>query len=165
MRFALPAVALAMALAVTSSMGAASATAPDPRAARLAAEGRTLLANGEAQGAIDAFEAALAIDPAWTQLYLDLADAARAEGLQGKAIRFYRAALDRDPENLAALAGEGQALVEKGALSAANENLQMLVSLCGEACPQSRLLAERIAAGPPVLTAEAVAPDPAVAQN
>ena len=45
-----------------------------------------------------------------------VAEAARADSLQGKAIRYYREALTREPRNLAAIAGEGEALVEKGAI-------------------------------------------------
>ena len=81
--------------------------------------------------------------------------------MQGKAIRYYREALDRDPRNLAAIAGEGQALVEKGALEKAKGSLAKLESLCGASCPETQTLSATIAAGPParVQTAEAVLPD------
>ena len=52
----------------------------------LVTEGRAALDAGDAQKAIDAYEAALAIDPGYTAIFLDLAAAARSEGLQGKAI-------------------------------------------------------------------------------
>lgn len=165
MRFALPASALTLLFAVSSSMGLANSSAPDPRAMALAEEGRARLAAADPQGAIDALEAALVIDPAYTQVYLQLAEAARAEGLQGKAIHFYRAAQERDPDNLAAIFGEGEALVEKGALAAARETLAELATRCGDTCPETRQLAAAIDRGPPVLTAEAVAPDGGVAQN
>lgn len=165
MRFAPPAAALAFVLALQASAGMATERAPDPRAAALAQEGRALLEDGQTQAAIDALEAALVIDPGYTAIYLDLADAARAEGLQGKAIHYYREAQERDPENFAAIAGEGEALVEKGALTAARENLAELASLCGETCAETQALAAAIAAGPPVLTAEAVTPDGVVTQN
>ena len=72
-----------------------------------------------------------------------------------------REALDRDPRNLAAIAGEGQALVEKGALEKAKGSLAKLESLCGASCPETQTLSATIAAGPParVQTAEAVLPD------
>ena len=165
MRFGPAAAALSLLFAVSASVSYAGGPLPDPRAEALAAEGRAMLAAGDTQGAIDAFEAALVLDPAYTRAYIDLAEAARADGLQGKAIRYYREARTRDPENLAAIAGEGEAQVEKGALSAARENLAVLESLCGEQCLETTTLASAIAAGPPVLTAEAVTPGEGVTQN
>ena len=167
MRFAPPAAALALLFAISASvgMGQTAIREPDPRAMAMVAEGRASLAAGDTQGAIDYFEAALVLDPAMTVIYLDLAAAARAEGLQGKAIHFYREAREREPDNLAAISGEGEALVEKGALTAARENLTELESRCGEGCTETRQLAAAIAAGPPVMTAEAITPDPALSQN
>jgi len=167
MRFAPPAAALALmfALSASASMGQSSIRQPDPRALAMVAEGRAALASGDTQGAIDAFEAALVVDPSINEIYLDLAAAARADGLQGKAIHFYREAQSRDPENFAAIAGEGEALVEKGALTAARENLTELESRCGADCAETRQLAASIAAGPPVMTADALVPDLRVTQN
>ena len=140
---------------------------PTPRAAVLIAEGEAALAQGDTQGAIDAFEAALAVDPGHTPIFLRLAEAARADSLQGKAIRYYREALTREPRNLAAIAGEGEALVEKGAVEMAKGSLAKLESLCGESCPETQTLSATIAAGPParVQTAEALLPDAAVPQS
>lgn len=165
MRFGPAAAALALLMAVNASVGHASISPPDPRAEALVAEGQAQLAAGDTQGAIDSFEAALAVDPAYTDVYLALAEAARAEGLQGKAIRYYREARAREPENLAAIAGEGEALMEKGAVSAALENLQILQTMCGDGCAETITLAAAIEQGPPVLTAEVVSPDDEVTQN
>jgi Tfp pilus assembly protein PilF len=167
MRFAAPAAALAVALALTSSMGQGATRPVDPRAAALVAQGRAAIAAGETDSAVDAFEAALAIDPSSTAIFLELAGAARKSGLQGKAIRYYRDALDREPDNLAALAGEGAALVEKGAVDKARRNLARLQSMCGEKCAETRDLEAAIALGPQakVLTAEAVMPDAVVTQK
>jgi tetratricopeptide (TPR) repeat protein len=167
MRYAPAALALSLLVAVTASVGVAAPRAADPRAVELAAQGKAQLNAGEVQAAVDSFEAALAIDPSYSKVYLQLAEAARQEGLQGKAIHYYRAALDHEPGNLAAISGEGEAMVEKGALAKAKENLAKLESICGEGCTETQELASAIAAGPKqkVLTAEAVAPDPAVTQN
>ena len=167
MRFAPAAAALSLALAVTSSVGWAGDREPAPRAGVLIAEGQAALDQGDTQGAIDAFEAALAVDPGYTPIFLRFAEAARADELQGKAIRYYREALTRDPRNLAAIAGEGEALVEKGAVEKAKGNLAKLQSLCGASCPETQTLSARIAAGPParIQTAEAVMPDAAVTQS
>lgn len=168
MRFAPAAAALSLLAAVTASVGFSAGPAPDPRAVMLVAEGRSSLTAGEPQKALDAFEAALAVDPAYTDVYLEMAEAARAEGLQGKAIRYYREALKREPGNFAAISGEGEALVEKGAVEKARLNLAKLRSMCGSGCPSTQDLAVAIQRGPEprVLTAEAVLPDDAkVTQN
>ena len=167
MRFAAPAAALAVVLAMTASVGQGEDHVTDPRAAALVAQGRAALAAGHPQQAVDAFEAALAVDPAATAIFLELAEAARANGLQGKAIHYYRLALTREPSNLAALSGEGAALVEKGAVEKARRNLAKLQSMCGDNCPEARQLAAAIAKGPQprVLTAEAILPDAVVTQQ
>jgi tetratricopeptide (TPR) repeat protein len=160
MRYTPAAVALSLLVAVTASVGYGAERQPDPRAAALIAEGRGELAQGQVQAAISSFEAALAVDPAYTPIFLSLAEAARREGLQGKAIGYYREALARDPKNLAAISGEGEALLEKGAVEKARRNLAQLQSMCGTACPEAEQLAAAIERGPqqPVLTAEAVTP-------
>jgi tetratricopeptide (TPR) repeat protein len=167
MRFAAPAAALAIVFAMTASVGQSDDHVTDPRAAALVAQGRAAIAAGQPEKAVDAFEAALTVDPAANSIFLDLAQAARLNGLQGKAIRYYRTALDREPDNLAALAGEGAALVEKGALEKARRNLARLQSMCGDTCAETRELAAVIAHGPQprVLTAEAVMPDAVVTQK
>jgi len=167
MRYAPVAAALSLVLAVSASMGTAQDRDASPRAAMLIAEGKAALAAGQPQRAIDYFEAALVVDPAYTPLFIDLGQAARREGMQGKAIRYYRDALRRDPDNLAAISGEGEALVEKGAVEKARGNLAKLEDLCGDSCPETVKLASAIARGPQpqVLRAEAILPDAQVSQN
>ncbi|PKP65877.1 MAG: hypothetical protein CVT85_04050 [Alphaproteobacteria bacterium HGW-Alphaproteobacteria-7] len=149
MRFAPAAAALSLCLAMTASVTFAGSGTPDARAAALVAQGQAALQAGETQAAIDAFEAALAVDPGYTPIFIDLAEAARQSGLQGKAIHYYREALERDPGNFAAISGEGAALVEKGALEKAKRNLATLQSLCGSNCPETVALQGTIARGVP----------------
>ena len=165
MRFAPAAAVLSLAVLVSASMGSAQDYQPSERAMALVTEGQADLAAGNTQQAVDAFEAALVVDPGYTAVYLNLAAAARAEGLQGKAIHYYREVRERDPDNLAAIGGEGEALVEKGALTAARENLSLLQSRCGESCVETMQLAAAIDRGPPVMTAEMVTPGDDVTQN
>ena len=167
MRYYPAGLALSLLVAVSASVGQAGEYDADPRADVLVSEGRTALETGDAQGAIDAFEAALAIDPGYYDVYLDLAEASRVEGLQGKAIHYYREALEREPGNLAALSGEGEALVERGALEKARQNLAQLETICGEGCAETQSLAAAIAAGPApqMVTAEALTPEATVTQN
>lgn len=167
MRYYPVALALSLVVSVTASVSYGASPTPDPRAAALIAEGRHALDAGQPQTAIDAFEAALAVDPGYTPIYLNLALASRREGLQGKAIHYYRQALEQDPANFAALSGEGEAMVEKGAIEKARRNLTKLQSLCGDKCAETKSLATSIEAGPKprVLTAEAVTPEAVVSQN
>jgi tetratricopeptide (TPR) repeat protein len=167
MRYAPAAAALSLVVALSASVAVSADRQPDPRAAALVAEGKSQLAAGQREAAVDSFEAALAVDPGYTVVYLQLGEAARAQGLQGKAIRYYREALNRDPKNLAAITGEGQAMLEKGAVEKARRNLAQLQSLCGTLCSEAQQLAMAIDSRPqrPVLTAEAVVPDPVVTKN
>jgi len=166
MRFAPAAAALSLCLAMTASMSlAGDDAAPDPRATALIAQGQALLAAGEPEAATDAFEAALAVDPGYTPIFIKLADAARAQGLQGKAIGYYREALERDPGNFAAISGEGAALVEKGAVEKARRNLAKLQSLCGDDCPETVALQSTIARGAPARLAVESKADSATASN
>lgn len=148
MRFAPAAAALSLVLVTTASVTVAAPKAPSARSVELQEQGRMALAMGETQAAIDAFEAALVADPSHTELFIDLGEAARQDGLQGKAITYYREAQARDPRNFAAISGEGEALAERGAMEKAKLNLAKLESLCGAACPETLALRSRIAAPP-----------------
>ncbi|WP_238474084.1 tetratricopeptide repeat protein [Altericroceibacterium spongiae] len=167
MRYTPAAIALSLLVAVTASVGYAGDYKPDPQAEKLLSQGQARLEQGEVQGAIDMFEAALAVDPGYTKAYIEMGEAARKQDLQGKAIHYYRVAMGKDPDNLSAISGEGEALVEKGAVEKAKRNLSKLESLCGTGCTQTEQLAAAIERGPKpsVMTAEAVDPDKDVAQN
>ena len=161
MRYAPAAAALSLAFALSASTGFAAPREPDPRAAALTAEGQAALQSGDTQGAVDAFEAALAVDPGYTPTLLRLAEAARASDLQGKAIGYYREALTREPGDIDAIAGEGAALAEKGAIAKAKEKLALVEKACGKtACAPAQQLSAAIARGPVVRvqTAEVVLP-------
>lgn len=169
MRYTPAAAALALLVAVTSSTGYSAPPASlDPRAASLVAQGRAALSAGEADAAVDWFEAALAIQPGHVAIVLNLAEAARKQAMPGKALHYYRKALILDPNNQYAIAGEGEALVEKGALDKARANLARLQQLCGNsACGPVRQLSAAIERGPApqVVSAEAVQIAPVASEN
>jgi tetratricopeptide (TPR) repeat protein len=168
MRYYPAALALSLLVGVTASTGFSAPPQPmDPRAAALINQGRSDLAAGKVDSAIDAYEAALAIQPGNTTVLLDLAAATRRQGMQGKALRYYRDVLAVDPQNMMAISGEGAALVEKGAVEKARRNLARLQGMCGDTCEASRNLAAAIAKGPAprVVTAEAVKPSPVVTEQ
>ncbi|TPE61234.1 tetratricopeptide repeat protein [Sandaracinobacter neustonicus] len=125
---------------------------PDNQIAPLSLEklkaGEALLAQGKAQEATDQFEAALAADPRNRQAYIGMARAAEADGLPGKAVRFYREALAIEPNDLSTLELQGVAMVERGAKARAEANLERVKTLCAGPCPQADRLAAAIARGP-----------------
>ncbi|WP_068087967.1 tetratricopeptide repeat protein [Novosphingobium rosa] len=147
MRYAPVALVLSALAALTASAGqSATPEVLDPRAAALEAQGKMALAAGDLDRATDGFEAALAISPGSAVLVMDLADVARHQAMPGKALHYYRAVLARDPANLDALAGEGQALAQKGAFDKAKRNLARLEAICGDGCPPARNLASALTA-------------------
>src|SRR3546814_16517498 len=67
----------------------------------------------------------------------------------GKAIRLYREALNLDPNDIAALRGEGEALVARGAVEQAKADPAKIRRLCAKACPEASTLMAAIAKRPP----------------
>jgi tetratricopeptide (TPR) repeat protein len=168
MRYTPAALALSLLVAVTSSVSFSAPPQPlDPRASALLAEGRAQLAAGRVDAAVDAYEAALTVQPGNVTVLLSLADATRRQGMQGKALHYYRQALAAEPGNLLALSGEGEAFAEKGAIEKARRNLARLEGLCGNNCEATRQLSAAIAKGPAprVVSADAVKPEPVVSEN
>ena len=169
MRYTPAALALALLAVVTASVGQSAPPTPlDPRAAALIAQGRAALGAGQADTAIDSFEAALAVQPGHVAIYLNLAEATRQQGMQGKALHYYRQALTLEPDNQFAIAGEGLTLVEKGAVEKARRNLVRLEQICGKQCTPAEQLAAAIAKGPAapqVVSADQVKAQPVVTPN
>ena len=164
MRLTPPAIALAVVLATVSSVG--HSQRPDSQidagSMALTKAGQSEAAAGRLDVANDTLETALAVDPRNRPAFLALADVAKKQGLPGKAIRLYREVLLIEPNDVAALAGQGEALVAKGAFVKAKENLAKVRSLCVATCPEQVSLAaviDRGASGP-ALTAQTVTPHP-----
>ncbi|WP_031304097.1 tetratricopeptide repeat protein [Sphingobium quisquiliarum] len=151
MRFTPASIALAALLTTVSSAGLSQR--PDAQISALSVEwqhaGTAARKAGNYQAATDALETALAVDPRNRSAYIELAQVARAQGLQGKAIRLYREALLLDPTDVGALVGQGEAMVEKGAIAKAKENLAQAQSVCKTDCAVVGKLAAAIEKGPP----------------
>ena len=164
MRLTLPATALAAVLATVSSVGHSQRpdSLIDARSVALTRAGQAEAAAGRFDAANDVLETALAVDPRNRPAFLALADVAKKQGLPGKAVRLYREALELEPNDVAALAGQGEALVAKGALTKARENLAKVRTLCVATCPEQAALAAAIERGStgPALSAQAVTPHP-----
>jgi Tfp pilus assembly protein PilF len=161
MRYTSVAVAAALTLVTvaTAVQGQRADQAVDARSLALLAKGRALQAAGNFDAATDTLESAVAVDPRNRDAFVTLAEVAQSRGLPGKAIRLYREALSLDPNDVAALTGQGEALVSKGAVARARENLAKIKTVCAKrACPEVAALTASIAKGPPIVTAAATVP-------
>lgn len=151
MRLTPIAVSVAIALATMASAGHGQRPDDqiDTRSAALLQQGQSLIASGQYEQAVDMLETSLAVDPRNRAAYIALARAAQAQKLPGKAIKLYGEALALEPNDPGALAGQGEALVERGAVERAKRNLEKLETVCKAPCPQATTLAAAIAKGPP----------------
>jgi len=143
-----------------ASVGAALLAAPlasqrpddqiHPRSVELMRQGETLLASGKFVEADDALEAALTVDPRNRTAFVVMARVAQKQKLFGQAIRFTNKALALEPRDLDALAVQGEAMVELGAVPRARDNLAKLQKLCPNGCKQLSSLTAAISRGPTV---------------
>jgi tetratricopeptide (TPR) repeat protein len=160
MRFTPIALTCAIALATVASAGHGQKPDDqiDARSVALTQEAQALQSAARYQEAIDLLESALAVDPRNRQAYVGMARVAMAQKLPGKAIRFYNEALKLEPNDVNAVAGQGEAYVQRGAVERARRNLERVKTLCANPCPQANTLAAVIAKGPPVEVLAAQAP-------
>ena len=129
-----------------------------PRSVELLHQGQSLLSSGRFEDAADALETALAVDPRNRTAYVTLARVAQKQKLFGKAIRFTNKALALEPADRDALAVQGEAMVELGAVPRARDNLVKLQKLCPSGCQQLAMLSAAISRGPTVAAAKVPAP-------
>ena len=159
MRLSPIALALILPLAMVSSVG--QSQRPDdqinPKSVALVQQADAARRAGNLSGADDLLETALAVDPRNRAAFIALAGVARQQELPGKAIRLYREALALEPNDPVALAGQGEAMVQKGAVERAKINLARIKTVCQVACAPANELAAAITKGPPpaVVTAQA----------
>jgi tetratricopeptide (TPR) repeat protein len=126
-----------------------------PKSIGLMHQGQALLSAGKLLEAENSLETALAVDPRNRWAYVDLARVAEKQQLFGKAIRMTAKALQIEPNDLDAITVQGEAMVEMGATSRAQENLQKLQTICGaKGCPQIGQLSAAISRGPTVASAK-----------
>ncbi|HEX7858605.1 MAG TPA: tetratricopeptide repeat protein [Sphingobium sp.] len=146
MRFTPAAVSLAVLLAVSSSIShGQKPTSIDSRSVQWAERGAAAYTAGNFNGATDAYETALALDPRNSVAFVGLARIARSQDLPGKAIRYYDEALDLDPKDVTILQQQGVAMLEKGAVESARSNLARIKESCKSRCTAADELAAAIA--------------------
>lgn len=147
------------ALAIAAPASVSGQRADDqilPKSAELEQRGKALLGAGKLEDAEDLLETSLAVDPRNRWAFVDLARVAEKQRLFGKAIRMTNKALLLEPNDADALAVQGEAMVEMGAVARAQANLQKLQTICGaKGCPQVGQLAAAISRGPTVASAKA----------
>ncbi|CAA9500233.1 MAG: hypothetical protein AVDCRST_MAG91-1013 [uncultured Sphingomonadaceae bacterium] len=154
-------VVLALGLGLATFSTSVSGQRADDQIAPLSlsyqARGEALTTQGQYPAAIDALETALVVDPRNRGAYRALARVAAAQGLYGKAIKLYGEVLAIEPNDLEALAGQGDAMVQRGAVERARANLDRIRKLCATGCGPAVRLSSSIAKGPPpsVVTAQA----------
>jgi Tfp pilus assembly protein PilF len=125
-----------------------------PRSVQLQREARSLLAAGKLDQAEDLLETALAVDPRNRGAFVDLARVAEKQRLYGKAIRLTNKALMIEPNDPDAIAVQGEAMVELGAIVRAQANYAKLQTICPKGCPQLAMLSAAISRGPAVAAAK-----------
>lgn len=125
-----------------------------PRSVELLRQGEAHLAAGRFVQADEAFETALAVDPRNRAAYNSLARTAQRQKLFGQSIRFTKKALALEPNDRDAIAIQGEAMVELGAIARAKENQAKLQKLCPSGCAQLSELTASISRGPTVASAK-----------
>lgn len=126
----------------------------EPLSVELLHQGQALLSVGKLVEADDALEAALVVDPRNREAYVVMARVAQKQKLYGQAIRFTNKALTLEPNDRKALAVQGEAMVELGALARARVNLGKLQQLCPNGCAELAALSAAINRGPTVAQAK-----------
>jgi tetratricopeptide (TPR) repeat protein len=152
------------ALATAACAAPVSSQNPDdqiqPRSIELMRQGETFLATGKYTEADDALEASLAVDPRNRAAFVVMARVAQKQKLFGQAIRFTNKALALEPRDLDALAVQGEAMVELGAMPRARDNLAKLQKLCPSGCRQLATLTAAISRGPTAIASIKPPPSP-----
>jgi Tfp pilus assembly protein PilF len=126
-----------------------------PKSLELQQRAKELVAAGKLEQAEDMLETALAVDPRNRGAFVEIARVAEKQHLYGKAIRMTNKALLLEPNDPDAIAVQGEAMVEMGAVARAQANLQKLQTICGaKACTQIAQLSAAITRGPTVASAK-----------
>lgn len=146
-------ISLAAALVAAPVAGQQPDSQVSPRSLELLKQGEAHLAAGRFVEADDSLETALAVDPRNRAAFIALAKVAQRQKLFGQAIRFTNKALALEPNDVTAIALQGEAMMGLGAVARAKENLARLQKLCPNGCPQATELSAAISRGPNVAAA------------
>jgi len=136
-------------LAVSAALafsGPVLAKAPSVNAtsSRLMQQANNLLAQNQLNEAADLYESALVADPRNSNAFIGLGRTYEQLGMTGRAISYYRKALNINPNDLTALEASGMALIAKGSLAKAQETLDRMRRVCPKGCVQAERLANAL---------------------
>ncbi len=127
---------LVAAALVTVSPALAKLAASAALAGDLMAQARAAQAANKPSDALDLYETALLADPANPAPYVGLARTYEGLGLQGKALRYYREALELNPNDVSVLESQTLLMIAKGNTEKAQAGLARMKKLCAKtACP------------------------------
>ena len=153
-------VVLMLGLATSTLALPAAGQRPDDqisaRSLEFSKRGEAALAAGNYLEADDALETALVLDPRNRRAFTTMAKVAMKQKLFGQAIRLTNKALSLEPTDRDAMAIQGEAMVEAGAVPRARDTLAKLQKLCAGPCPQAAALSAAIARGPALAAATPV---------
>jgi tetratricopeptide (TPR) repeat protein len=113
---------------------AAPAAGAEARAELALNAGNRLIQQQDWRGAIARLESAIVFDPANPDVYERLGYAHQQLGNPEKALKYYRIALEIEPNHLAALSHHGLAMLSAGKVDAAKADLQRLSRRCSSGC-------------------------------
>jgi tetratricopeptide (TPR) repeat protein len=128
--------ALVIVAALTAGSVQAKAPVGNALAADLIAQARAASTAGKQADALDLYEAAALADPTNPGPFVGLARTYETLGLQGKALRYYREALELNPNDVAVLESQALLMIAKGNIIKAQISLDRIKKLCAKAaCP------------------------------
>jgi Tfp pilus assembly protein PilF len=127
---------LALMLAGASAM--AKPAVGNPQANDLIVQARAATLANKPADALDLYETAMISDPTNPAAYVGLARTYETLGLQGKALRYYREALELNPNDVGVLESQALLMIAKGKNDKAQASLDRIKRLCAKtACPAS----------------------------
>lgn len=134
---------------LTLSFGIAAAnletTSPEPSAQTYYENAKKSLEKNNWRNALMSLRQAAALEPSNADIQTLLGTTYRMAGNMDKAFEAYHAALQLDPNNLAAHESLGQTFLAGRDLSNAEKELKTLNKLCGKSCEHSISLSKSIA--------------------
>jgi Flp pilus assembly protein TadD len=124
-----------------ASVCAIPSFAATPVSVDLVAQGQAALAASKASEALDLFETASLADPKNAAAFAGMARSYDALGLGGKALRYYREALELTPNDVGLLESQALGMISKGNVAKAQAAYDRIKKVCAKvACPaQSRV--------------------------
>ncbi|RMB08524.1 tetratricopeptide repeat protein [Eilatimonas milleporae] len=121
----------------------------------LTTEATSALSAADAERAQGLYERALVADPANVQALIGLGRAHEAQGRVGRSLKYYRHALELEPNELTALEAQALAFLKRDLVDRAKRNRDKLARLCLTGCTALTSVDEALSQYEATETAEA----------